>query len=95
MDKEHRAARLVFSPDQPCAYDVEPNMVGLSEASKYIGRFDLDTDRVQLSPTEGRTAWNPPPGMVAVYGAMLSCDVTLPLQPFITWFLAEAQLAPA
>ncbi|KAK0572890.1 hypothetical protein LWI29_000036 [Acer saccharum] len=26
---------------------------------------------------------------------MLTCGVTLPLQPFITWFLAEARLAPA
>ncbi|KAK0574245.1 hypothetical protein LWI29_020337 [Acer saccharum] len=37
----------------------------------------------------------PTPGHVAVYGSMLTCGVTLPLQPFITWFLAEARLAPA
>ena len=32
---------------------------------------------------------------VAIYGAMLSCGVTLPLQPFIARFLAEAQIEPA
>ena len=59
-----------------------------------MGRFDLDRDSIRLEPADDRAAWNPPPGMVAVYGAMLSCGVTLPLQPFITWFLADAQISP-
>ncbi|KAK0580075.1 hypothetical protein LWI29_036020 [Acer saccharum] len=42
-----------------------------------------------------RAMWNPPENTVAIYGAMLSCGVTLPLQPFIARFLAEAQIAPA
>ncbi|KAK1583644.1 hypothetical protein Q3G72_025792 [Acer saccharum] len=74
IEEEHRAARIPFSPEHICIYDVEPNVVG---------------------PEEGRAAWNPPPGHVAVYGAMLTCGVTLPFQPFITWFLAEARLASA
>ncbi|KAK0579786.1 hypothetical protein LWI29_031429 [Acer saccharum] len=57
-------------------------------------RFDLDSNVISLIPAEGRAAWNPPPGHVAIYGAMLTCGVTLPFQPFITWFLAEARLAP-
>ncbi|KAK0594151.1 hypothetical protein LWI29_002974 [Acer saccharum] len=42
-----------------------------------------------------RAVWNPPKNTVAIYGAMLSCGVTLPLQPFIARFLAEARIAPA
>ncbi|KAK1554239.1 hypothetical protein Q3G72_009625 [Acer saccharum] len=42
-----------------------------------------------------RAVWNPPENVVAIYGAMLSCGVTLPFQPFIARFLAEAQIAPA
>ena len=42
-----------------------------------------------------RAVWNPPEGAVSIYGAMFSCGVTLPLQPFIARFLAEAQIAPA
>ena len=88
-------ARIIFSLERVCAYDIEPNVVGPEEISKYKRRFDLDSSVVSLSPTDGRAAWNPPPGKVAIYGVMLTCGVTLPLQPFITWFLAEAQLAPA
>ncbi|KAK0571634.1 hypothetical protein LWI29_019229 [Acer saccharum] len=94
MEEEHRAARLIFSPEQACAYDIEPNVVGPDEVGKYISRFDLDGGCVTVHLAEGRAVWNPQPGMVAIYEAMLSCGVTLPLQPFITWFLAEAQLAP-
>ncbi|KAK0573858.1 hypothetical protein LWI29_014653 [Acer saccharum] len=78
-----------------CIYNVEPNVVGPEEVTRYIWRFDLDSNEILLIPVEGRAAWNPPPGHVAVYGAMLTCGVTLPFQPFITWFLAEARLAPA
>ena len=46
MEEEHRAACLVFSLEQACAYDVEPNVVGPIEISKYISLFDLDTNRV-------------------------------------------------
>ena len=31
VEEEHRAARLVFSPEQACAYDVEPNVIGPTE----------------------------------------------------------------
>ncbi|KAK3230169.1 hypothetical protein Dsin_002050 [Dipteronia sinensis] len=46
-----------------------------------------------------RAIWNPSWGAVAIYGAILMSGVTLPLQPFITRFLAEAgitsdQLSP-
>ncbi|KAK0606615.1 hypothetical protein LWI29_001543 [Acer saccharum] len=95
IEEEHRAARIPFSPEHICIYDVEPNVVGPEEVMKYMRRFDLDSDRISLVPADGRAAWNPPPGHVAVYGAMLTCGVTLPFQPFITWFLAEARLAPA
>ncbi|KAK1552365.1 hypothetical protein Q3G72_015381 [Acer saccharum] len=95
IEEEHRAARIPFSPEHICIYDVEPNVVGLEKVMKYMRRFDLDSDKISLVLTEGRAAWNPPPGHVAVYGAILTCGVTLPFQPFITWFLAEARLAPA
>ncbi|KAK1555419.1 hypothetical protein Q3G72_026134 [Acer saccharum] len=55
----------------------------------------MDDDLISLRPTNGRAVWNPPPDMVAIYGAMLTCGVTLHLQPFITMFLAEAQIASA
>ena len=95
VEEDHRAARIVFSSEQVCAYDIEPNVVGPKEICKYKSRFDLDNDLVTLSPADGRAAWNPPLGMVAIYGAMLTSGVTLPLQTFIALFLAEAQLAPA
>ena len=95
VEEEHRAARIPFSPERICAYDVELNVVGPQEVGQYMRRFDLDGDVISLMPADGRAAWNPPPGCVAIYGAMLTCGVTLPLQPFITWFLAEARIAPA
>ncbi|KAK0586984.1 hypothetical protein LWI29_015697 [Acer saccharum] len=95
IEEEHRAARIPFSPERICIYDVEPNVVGPDEIMRYMRRFDLDSNEISLIPAEGRAAWNPPPGHVAIYGSMLTCGVTLPLQPFITWFLAEARLAPA
>ena len=78
IEEEHRAARIPFSPEHICIYDVEPNVVGPEEVMKYMRRFDLDSDKISLVPAEGRAAWNPPPGHVAVYGAMLTCGVTLP-----------------
>ncbi|KAK0585941.1 hypothetical protein LWI29_036620 [Acer saccharum] len=94
IEEEHRAARIPFSAERICIYDVEPKVVGPDEIMRYMRRFDLDSNEVSLIPAEGRAAWNPPPGHVAIYGSMLTCGVTLPLQPFITWFLAEARLAP-
>ncbi|KAK0574719.1 hypothetical protein LWI29_028069 [Acer saccharum] len=70
------------------------NMVGEDELRKYKSRFDIP-DSVTLMLPGDRAAWNPPKNAVAIYGAMLSCGVTLPLQPFIARFLAEAQIAPA
>ena len=93
--KKSTGGLALFSPEWVCAYDIEPNVVGPEEISKYKRRFDLDSSIVSLSPTNGRAAWNPPPSKVAIYGVLLTRGVTLPLQPFITWFLAEAQLALA
>ncbi|KAK0586234.1 hypothetical protein LWI29_003244 [Acer saccharum] len=59
IEEEHRAARIPFSPERICTYDVKPNVVSPEEITKYMRRFDLDSN------------------------------------PFITWFLAEARLAPA
>ena len=69
-------------------------MVGEDELRKYKSRFDIP-DSVTLMLHGDRAAWNPPENTVAIYGAMLSCGVTLPLQPFIVRFLAEARIAPA
>ena len=68
-------------------------MVGEDELRKYRSRFEIP-DSVILMLLGNRAAWNPPKNAVAIYGAMLSCGVTLPLQPFIARFLAEAQTAP-
>ncbi|KAK0578549.1 hypothetical protein LWI29_012045 [Acer saccharum] len=70
------------------------NVVGEDELRKYRSRFEIP-DSVTLMLPGNRAAWNPPENAVAIYGAMLSCGVTLPLQPFITRFLVEAQIAPA
>ena len=95
IEEEHRVARIPYSPEQICIYDVEPNVVDPEKVIRYMRRFDLDSNEISLIPAEGRAAWNPPPSHVAVYGAMLTCGVTLPFQPLITWFLVEARLAPA
>ncbi|KAK3219101.1 hypothetical protein Dsin_013071 [Dipteronia sinensis] len=65
------------------------------ELRQYAGRFDLDTNVVQLIPAEERAAWNPPPRAVAIYNVMLSFGLTLPLHPFIACFLAKACISPA
>ncbi|KAK0608199.1 hypothetical protein LWI29_027025 [Acer saccharum] len=70
------------------------NVVGEDELRKYKSRFDIP-DAVTLTLPGDRVAWNPLENAVAIYGAMLSCEVTLPLQPFIARFLAEAQIAQA
>ena len=91
---DHQRDRLHFSFDHSCSFDCEINVVGEEELRKYRSRFDIP-DAVTLMLPGDRAAWNPPENAVAIYGAMLSCGVTLPLQPFITRFLAEAQIAPA
>ncbi|KAK0589958.1 hypothetical protein LWI29_020625 [Acer saccharum] len=92
--EDHQRDRLLFSPARPCSFDTEVNVVGEGELRKYKSRFDIP-DSVTLVLPGDRAAWNPPENAVAIYGAMLSCGVTLPLQPFIARFLAEAQIAPA
>ncbi|KAK0582668.1 hypothetical protein LWI29_028346 [Acer saccharum] len=92
--EDHQRDRLHFSPNRPCSFDTEVNVVGEDELRKYKSRFDIP-DSVTLMLPGDRVAWNPPKNAVAIYGAMLSCGVTLPLQPFIARFLAEAQIAPA
>ncbi|KAK0587204.1 hypothetical protein LWI29_019091 [Acer saccharum] len=90
----HQRDRLLFSSARPCSFDTEVNVVGEGELRKYKSRFDIP-DSVTLVLPGDRAVWNPPENAVAIYGAMLSCGVTLPLQPFIARFLAEAQIAPA
>ncbi|KAK0575837.1 hypothetical protein LWI29_007971 [Acer saccharum] len=92
--EDHQRDRLLFSPTRPCSFDTEVNVVGEGELHKYKSRFDIP-DSVTLMLPGDRAVWNPPENAVAIYGAMLSCGVTLPLQPFIARFLTEAQIAPA
>ncbi|KAK0602014.1 hypothetical protein LWI29_029601 [Acer saccharum] len=92
--EDHQRNRLHFSLDRPCSFDTEVNVVGEDELRKYKSRFDIP-DSVTLMLPGDRAAWNPPENAVAIYGAMLSCGVTLPLLPFIARFLAEARIAPA
>ncbi|KAK0592172.1 hypothetical protein LWI29_014488 [Acer saccharum] len=86
-----RASRV---PHRPCSFDTEVNVVGEDELRKYRSRFEIP-DSVTLMLPGNRATWNPPENAVAIYGAMLSCGVTLPFQPFIARFLAEARIAPA
>ncbi|KAK1589424.1 hypothetical protein Q3G72_033930 [Acer saccharum] len=90
---DHQRDRLHFSFDCPCSFDCEINVVGEEELCKYKSHFDIP-DVVTLMLPGDRAAWNPPENVVTIYGAMLSCGVTLPFQPFIAIFLAEAQIAP-
>ncbi|KAK0571881.1 hypothetical protein LWI29_022996 [Acer saccharum] len=92
--EDHQRDVLHFSPSRPCSFDTEVNVVGEDELHKYKSRFDLP-DSVTLMLPGDWAMWNPPENAVAIYEAMLSCGVTLPLQPFIARFLAEAQIAPA
>ncbi|KAK0585696.1 hypothetical protein LWI29_032630 [Acer saccharum] len=69
-------------------------LVGEEELRKYKSRFEIP-DAVTLILPSDRASWNPSENAVAIYGAMLSYGITLPLQPFIARFLAEAHIAPA
>ena len=91
--KDHRRNTLCFAADRPSSFDTEVNVVGEQEIIKYKKRYDIP-DTVVLIPSGERVAWNPPSNAVAIYGSMLGCGVTLPLQPFIAKFLADAKLAP-
>ncbi|KAK0581189.1 hypothetical protein LWI29_011150 [Acer saccharum] len=92
--EDHQKDALHFLLDRPCSFDTEVNVVSEDELHKYKSRFDIP-DSVTLMLPGDRAVWNPPENAVAIYGAMLSCGVTLSLQPFIARFLAEAQIAPA
>ncbi|KAK0575635.1 hypothetical protein LWI29_004207 [Acer saccharum] len=92
--EDYQRDRLHFLLDHPCSFDTEVNVVGEDELRKYRSRFEIPDSMTLMLPSN-RVAWNPPENTVAIYGAMLSCGVTLPLQPFIARFLAEAQIAPA
>ena len=92
--EEHRLDGLYFSRDNPSSFDCEVNVVGDRELRHYRRRFDIPSS-VNLLESGDRAAWNPVPGAVAIYGVMLSCGVTLPLQGFIARFLADARLSPA
>ena len=91
--EEHRLDRLHFSQDSPSSFDCEVNVVSDRELNKYRSHFDFPTSINLLLPSD-RAAWNPTPGAVTIYGIMLSCGVTLSLQPFIARFLADARLSP-
>ncbi|KAK3228698.1 hypothetical protein Dsin_000579 [Dipteronia sinensis] len=93
-----RGFLLKFSADHPIAFDSEVNVVTAQEIEKYRERFDVPWS-AELFVSSQRAIWNPPRGAIAIYGAMLTSGVTLPLQPFIARFLAEsgislAQLTP-
>ena len=92
--EDHQRNNLCFAADRPSSFDTEVNVVGEQEITKYKRRYDI-LKTVVLLPSGERAAWNPPSGAVAIYGSMLGCGVTLPLQPFIARFLADAMLAPA
>ncbi|KAK3221764.1 hypothetical protein Dsin_008789 [Dipteronia sinensis] len=94
IPRERRAFLMKFSAEHPSAFDSEINDVDTQELVKYIERFDLPRS-VKLFLDERCAIWNPPRGAVAIYGAMLTSGVTLPLQPFIARFLADAGIAPA
>ena len=86
---DHQKNRLHFSADHPCSFDWEINVVGEEELRKYKSRFEIPNAMTLILPGD-RAAWNPPENAVAIYSTMLNCGVTLPLQPFIARFLAEA-----
>lgn len=92
--EDHQKNRLFFTADRPCAFDCEVNVVGEDDLRKYRSRFAIpDAVNLTLTLPGSRAAWNPPKNAVAIYGTMLSCGVTLPLQPFIARFLMESQIA--
>ncbi|KAK0585702.1 hypothetical protein LWI29_032670 [Acer saccharum] len=78
--EDHQRDALHFSPNRPCSFDTEVNVVDEDELRKYKSHFDLP-DSVTLMLPGDRAVWNPPENAVAIYGAMLSCgniDVPVP-----------------
>ncbi|KAK0570739.1 hypothetical protein LWI29_005682 [Acer saccharum] len=83
-----------FHPDSPVPISV---YVPSSE-DDFIPNISPPSSSDSDSPVmlrSSKPAWNPPENVIAIYGAMLNCGVTLPLQPFIARFLMEARIAPA
>ncbi|KAK0590737.1 hypothetical protein LWI29_031028 [Acer saccharum] len=80
--EDHQRDRLHFSPDRPCSFDTEVNVVGEDELRKYKSRFDIP-DSVTLMLPGDRAAWNPPENVVAIYGVMLSCEDTDVPVPYV------------
>ncbi|KAK0594135.1 hypothetical protein LWI29_022192 [Acer saccharum] len=83
--EDHQRDRLLFSSARPCSFDTEVNVVGEGELRKYKSRFDIP-DSVTLVLPGDRAVWNPPENAVAIYGAMLSCGVTLPFSLLLPGF---------
>ncbi|KAL5769769.1 hypothetical protein ACOSP7_013923 [Xanthoceras sorbifolium] len=82
----HKLRQLLFLKQSPSFLDCVPNMVTASHLLQYKEYYKIPKS-VKFILLDGRIAWNPPDWMVAVYGLMLNCRVTLPLQPL-------AQLVP-
>ncbi|KAK3204636.1 hypothetical protein Dsin_018682 [Dipteronia sinensis] len=61
---------------------------------KYSERFDLPQS-AKLFMSGEHAIWNPSRGSIAIYGALLTSRVMLPLQPFIAQFLEKVRIAPA
>ncbi|KAL5752163.1 hypothetical protein ACOSQ2_022670 [Xanthoceras sorbifolium] len=78
-DNSHQKGRqLLFSSSSPSFLDTEPNVVTERHLRRYKEYYELPGE-VKLIVPEGRTAWNPSKGFVAIYGFMLNCGITLPL----------------
>ncbi|KAL5739213.1 hypothetical protein ACOSQ2_028393 [Xanthoceras sorbifolium] len=79
-DNSHQKGRqLILSSSSPSFLDTEPNVVTERHLKRYREYYEIPRE-VKFILLEGRTAWNPPKGCVAIYGFMLNCGVTLPLQ---------------
>ncbi|KAL5840131.1 hypothetical protein ACOSQ4_012739 [Xanthoceras sorbifolium] len=89
-----KGSQLLFSSSSPSFLDTEPNVVTECHLRRYREYYEIPRE-VKFVLIEGRTAWNPPKGYVAIYGFMLNCGVTLPLQPFVARFLSDVNLASA
>ncbi|KAL5864942.1 hypothetical protein ACOSQ3_002456 [Xanthoceras sorbifolium] len=89
----YKPRQLIFSRKNPSFLDCKPNVVTNSHLHHYKEYYELP-NVVKLILPDGKAAWNPLGGMVAIYGLMLNCGVMLPLQPFIARFLSDVNLAP-
>ena len=66
IEVEHMEGRMRFLARRACAYDYESKVVGANELRKYMGKFDLYPNDVQLLIAGVRAAWNLPPEAVAI-----------------------------